>query len=311
MEVEYLREYVELCHVRNFTRAASRVGVSRTALSKHISAIEREFGVTLLQRTNQLVELTPAGKAFLSSSQLLLESWDELHREMDKYGHQQTMRLKIGLFKGHKPTDDLTDTVIGNLQGRGVPIEVEVSEITEPCMQSLREGKYDLTSPVHAADEDMTGLAEELFLEEPLAAIVPANNPLAHKDVLSPSDLTGNVVLVARSPEFIHYTHYVEDLLARKGVCPRYVNIPYTSFADLSRSLSLINGGIFLIHASVARYTIPLTSTSFKALRFDDEDMKLPIYITWRADDENPALRMFVDEFMALSRSIDLCMYWR
>ena len=311
MDIEYLREFIDLSQIRNLTKAASRIGVSRTALSKHIAAVEQEFGIPLFVRDSTGVELTPAGKSLLASSQLLVGSWDQMHDDMDEFRKLPALHLRIGLFTGHKPTDDLVQTTLSNLQRRHLAVDAEVIEITEPCMQALREGKYDLISPVHADDEDMSGLEERLFLEEPLAAITPTDNPLATKALLSPNDLTGTAVLTVRSPAFRHYTHYIESLLERKGISPQYVSIPYTSFNDLSRNLAALRGGIYLIHASVARYTMPLTTTSFRALRFDDEEMQLPIYLTWRKDDPNPALKYFVNEFMRLSQSIDLSMYWQ
>ncbi len=61
MELEHLREYTTLADVRSFTLAARRLHMTQSTLSKHIAALEREFGVELFDRTGKGVVLTTAG----------------------------------------------------------------------------------------------------------------------------------------------------------------------------------------------------------------------------------------------------------
>lgn len=311
METEHLREFVELARIRNFTKAAGRLGISRTALSKHIAGIEREFGVEVFERDNLHTELTSAGKQLLQGVQVMLDSWDALHIQMDFFRKNKPMSLKVGLFRGHKPTDDMIETVTRSLHAQGVAIDVEVLDVKTPCFDALRNGEFDLISPVHADDVDTTGLVDSLFVEEPLIAIVPVGNPLSSKDVLSPQDLDGNVVLTVHDDAISHFFHTIEVLLERLGVRPRYVTMPYSDWGSFNRGLACTRDGVCLVHASMARWSMPLTSTSFKAIRFNDEAMKIPVYMTWRKDDPNPAVEIFMREFMDTVAKTDLSVYWR
>lgn len=311
METEHLREFVELARVCNFTKAAGRLGISRTALSKHIAGIEREFGVEVFERDNLHTELTAAGKQLLQGVQVMLDSWDALHAQMEAFRKNRPMSLKVGLFRGHKPTDDMVETATRTLHARGVPIDVEVLDVKTPCFQALRDGEFDLISPVHADDVDLEGLTDELFVEEPLVAIVPAGNPLASKDLLSPHDLDGNVVLTVHDEAIVHFFHTIEALLERLDVRPRYVAMPYTDWGSFNRGLACTQGGVCLVHASMARWSMPPISTGFKAVRFDDEAMKIPVYLTWRKDDPNPAAEVFAREMLRLTAQNDMGVYWR
>ena len=67
MKIESLYEYIVLAHYLNFTTAASNLHTSQPNLSKHISELEQELGVTLLRREKRL-ELTAAGTAFLEDA---------------------------------------------------------------------------------------------------------------------------------------------------------------------------------------------------------------------------------------------------
>ncbi len=311
VEIEYLKELVELARVRSFTKAASRLGMSRAALSKHIAAVEREFGVKAFTRDNMRVEPTVAGDALIQEAQVLLDTWEGMHARMGEYRRAQPFGLKVGLFRGHKPTDDLVETTIESLRAKGYVVDIDVQDIVSPCFQALRDGDFDFISPIHGDEVDLTGLVDELFLEEPLVAVVPMGHALAHKGVLSPADLSGNVVLVSHDGGIRHYFDVVEGLLERKGVRARYVNVPYSNWRSFNRSLVSMDGGVCLVHASMARYAMPLTSTGFKTIPFDDEEMRLPIHITWRANDSNPALPLFVEEFKRIAAATDFGMYWR
>ncbi len=47
MEICYLEDFIELVRCASFTDAARRVGVSQSALSKRIKAMEADLGVVL------------------------------------------------------------------------------------------------------------------------------------------------------------------------------------------------------------------------------------------------------------------------
>lgn len=55
MNIELMREFVVLADELSFSAAADKMFISRSALSKHIQAIEAELDVTLLSRNNQAV----------------------------------------------------------------------------------------------------------------------------------------------------------------------------------------------------------------------------------------------------------------
>ena len=56
--------FVEVARTRNFSAAGRHLGVPVATLSRRISAMEREFGVRLFDRTTRRVELTEAGARY-------------------------------------------------------------------------------------------------------------------------------------------------------------------------------------------------------------------------------------------------------
>jgi len=70
--VESLRCFVAAAQQLNFRRAAGEVGLTPTAMSERIRALETELGVVLFTRTTRRVELTLEGRALLPAAERAL-----------------------------------------------------------------------------------------------------------------------------------------------------------------------------------------------------------------------------------------------
>ena len=65
-DLRHLRAFSAVGNELHFGRAADALHIAQPALTKIIQQLEAEVGVPLLLRTTRRVELTAAGKAFLS-----------------------------------------------------------------------------------------------------------------------------------------------------------------------------------------------------------------------------------------------------
>jgi len=72
-----LRAFVVVARERSFTRAAAQLGMSRSALSHAMSALEARLGVRLLTRTTRSVATSEAGMRLLSTLAPMLGQLDE------------------------------------------------------------------------------------------------------------------------------------------------------------------------------------------------------------------------------------------
>ena len=77
IELRHLRAFVAVAEELNFGRAADRLHLSQSALSRQVRALEQLLGCDLLNRSTHRVELTIAGEALLDRARRLLEDVDE------------------------------------------------------------------------------------------------------------------------------------------------------------------------------------------------------------------------------------------
>lgn len=97
MQIRWLEDFLTLTDARTFSKAASRRNVSQPTFSRHILALEEWLGVELIDRREQRVQLTAAGRIFRGFAA------DSLRRTYDMRtvlrgqapGHVDTVRFAV------------------------------------------------------------------------------------------------------------------------------------------------------------------------------------------------------------------------
>ena len=74
VEFRQLRYVVAVAEELHFTRAAERLYLTQSALTRQIAQLENNLGVRLFNRDTRHVELTAAGKVFVEEARRILES---------------------------------------------------------------------------------------------------------------------------------------------------------------------------------------------------------------------------------------------
>ena len=87
--------FAAVAEERSFTRAAARLGVSQSALSHTIRAIEKRIGLQLLARTTRSVSPTPAGSALLRDLAPALERVQQSLQKVRQLSDQPSGRLRL------------------------------------------------------------------------------------------------------------------------------------------------------------------------------------------------------------------------
>ena len=99
MELRQLLYFCAVTDTMNFTRAAEMLFVSQPALSRQISDLERELGVTLLDRSKKPLQLTPEGELMRNQARSILMQTEQLQSMLNKNSeaHIQEQLLWVGM----------------------------------------------------------------------------------------------------------------------------------------------------------------------------------------------------------------------
>jgi DNA-binding transcriptional LysR family regulator len=76
MNFRHVGYFVAVAEERHFSRAAERIGIEQSPLSRAIRSLERDLGVVLLHRSTRGSFMTPAGEIFLNHARSIIEAAD-------------------------------------------------------------------------------------------------------------------------------------------------------------------------------------------------------------------------------------------
>ena len=116
--LDLIRTFREVASHGSFSRAATKLDVSKATVSKYIAELETRLGVRLLNRSTRAVSLTDAGALLLERSKPMMEMFELTQAEVQEHANHPTGRLRIsaplgsgqgdlpkllGQFMGHYP----------------------------------------------------------------------------------------------------------------------------------------------------------------------------------------------------------------
>lgn len=162
--------FVRVVKDGSFSRAASSLNSSPSAVSRAISRLERELGVKLFHRTTRSLSLTAEGREFERGARTLLQDWEELEARVS--GRSST---PAGLVKLSLPSavgrEFLVDYLV-DFRQKFPDIDLEVS--FQDRMVNLAEQGFDLVVRTGDLAESANHIATKFFDFEVLLCASPA-----------------------------------------------------------------------------------------------------------------------------------------
>lgn len=142
-------------------------------------------------------------------------------------------------------------------------------------------------------------------------AVVSRDHPLAARDAIRAADLTGNVVWTIQEEGSVQFARRVEQLLLGHGAQPRFVPVPWQNGQNSYTRIAFVDSGVFVHFASMAKYSMPVTSNRHKVLRFEEPGMEITVSAVWRENDPNEARGLLVEKMPEVAQGADMGLYWR
>jgi DNA-binding transcriptional LysR family regulator len=298
-----LRYFIMVAEELSFTRAAIRLHISQPPLSQQIQALERDLGVTLLERNKRKVALTEAGKVFLEQARQILAQ-AELARSRTTAvaaGHSGQLRLAYTLSVSFHPA--LPGALLRHRQ-IAPGVDVQLREMNNaPQFAALLANEIDVgfvrTEPRHL--QDARKLRLRLLDREPLMLALPASHPLATRNELHMSEMADEAFVT--QPRALASTLYdkLSTLASAAGFQPRTVQ----QAQQISGLLALVAAGLGVALVPSTMRAVHLAGVSYVPLA--DPTAQMLLAVASRADDSSPVLAQFlstVDEFAQASGNL-------
>lgn len=217
MSVEKYRTFIIVAHCNTFKEAAEVLDVSPATVSKHISALEKELGVKLFERTATGVRLTKEGEARLPIARRLVESFRTLLAKQDEkklllYSTPPPSRFGLSKILRDFETEH-PDITIEIVEKRETPEAVEEHE----CELGVIGNKHKVSSRIECININSTRIG----------AILPASHPLAGRKSISLSELRDEDFILPNPEVHVHKVYI--DCCEKCGFTPK---LKQTAFRD-------------------------------------------------------------------------------
>ena len=213
MHIEGFKVFCDLCDTGNFSRAAEASGITQSAVSQQIRAVEKRFGVPLIDRSNNHFTLTPEGRIYLEVCRDILTRYDSL---------DSRFRVARGKLGGKLRVASVISIALHNLppllkQFRkdhpGVEVTVDYRK-AEEIYTAVEDGRADLG--LVAYPKARPGLRAITCWQERLVLVMPHGHKLAGKRPVLLNQLEGER-FVGLTPD-IPTRQHLDKVLRQGGV---------------------------------------------------------------------------------------------
>ena len=219
MTLNQLGYFYQAAVLQHFNQAAEKINISEPSLSRSITALENELGVTLFEKRGRNVTLTKAGEIFLEHVTQIL---DDVTRASNKMQQIATNGGHIDIaYVSPLAREFIPNTVRSFLsleQNKNITFHF-FQDITSMNIEGLKKGSYDLIFGSYSANEPNIEFIP--IIKQDLVAILPIGHPLCKKDEIEAGDFQKYPVLgYARHSGLGKYTR---NFFKEHGVLPNFI----------------------------------------------------------------------------------------
>ncbi|MGB9578419.1 MAG: LysR family transcriptional regulator, partial [Halothiobacillaceae bacterium] len=176
-----------------------RVHLTQSALSHQLGALERYFGIPLLDRSRRPLRLTPAGERLLLAARRVLPEVEAARAELLRQGSDQAPEnLRIAV-ECHSCFDWLMPAMDAyRVERPEAELDLVGGFLPEP-VDLLLEGRADLA--VVSQPEDRPGISYLPLFRYEIVTLLAPGHPLADRAFLTAADFAGQTLISYPVPD--------------------------------------------------------------------------------------------------------------
>jgi|UPI0008305E61 DNA-binding transcriptional LysR family regulator len=286
-----LQHFVVAAELGSFHKAADRLAIVQSALSRRIGDLEAQLGGRLFEREPTGVRLTLAGAALLEDASRILREVDLAIRRFDLIDSGQVSLLRVG-FNGAAMMFAPVPDGLQAFRSTNPTVELRLTPmLSEQAFQALAAGTIDL-GLAYDLGYPHSLKSRQLVLDD-LALALPEHHPLASRPKLVVEDLEGADFIGMDLAQSGLMAEKVALALHSRGVAIRV--LMETGSTEATLSLVAAGLGIAFVNRSQAGRHPPNVIIRDVA----GFSVPLPLKLFWREEIETPVLLRFAETLAA------------
>jgi DNA-binding transcriptional LysR family regulator len=299
-DLRRLRAFHAVAERGSFSTAADALGYAQSVVSHHVAALEREFGVTLVNRGTRPVTVTDAGARLLRHTTAVLGQVTAAEDELRAIAGLQSGRLRVGAFL--TACNSFVPPAVAAFGAAHPDVEIVLEQVEEPeALRRLRSGELDLAvvwrewrASGLAGDGRDESLDQVKLADDHYRVVLLPTHPLARRDEIHIGELSGERFNAPPAEGFtLPYRSMLELLCREAGFEP---NVAYV-LRDVTVARAFVAAGLCV--SLMPELTLPKPHTDVAVRPIHGIDPFRSLYATWlrarRVPSVAPMVRYLAD----------------
>lgn len=272
MDIELFEEFGMVAKHGNLSEAARELNVTQPALSRHLSTLEKHFGVEFFDRSTSPMQLTSEGETFLHWSSIISNSY---HKMLDSFSESKGTRFPTLKVSGLLQSDSarVLKAACSRLK-EGYPLFVfrVIHDVGQTPFDLIRAGRLDIALEPYSEMIDCHDLASTHVATEQSYVVMERTNPFASRENLTVSDLPKASFVSLRTNKDHANRKHLQDICRQNGLLG---NVPgnletcnATAFSEVM--LAGLNDSMIMLPESMAKLLCVEGGGDYIALPFLD-----------------------------------------
>lgn len=288
MKIEVLREFLCLCEELSYTKAAQRLFINQSALSRHMASLESELGCALFDRDHRSVGLTGAGELLRNRAAGLVSLHDGIVSDVRAESLRHGDAIRVGYLRG--AASDILPAGKKLFRRRYPDVSVTVKSLLPGEMRaSLNGDELDLIVSIFPKGHVPSSYDSRLVFADEFSLMVHPSNPIARRASIP----AGEIPCPVRVPEgFPYEKELAENLLATLSEA----NVPFTVSEPIDEAGSIPmafddKSWIFVL----CDHLRSMFKDRFSFVRIEGANLGFDVRAAWKRSRSNPALVFFAE----------------
>jgi len=290
--LEKIRLFLVILEEGSLRRAADRLRVSQSAITRQMQSLEHDLGGRVLERTSAGVRPTNGGQALAERAKTLLADYDSTMAEVRRLVRGESERLRIGYIAS--AVQEYLGPALAALRRAYPRLKVEMLDQTPGEMIiALRQGKIDLALTLHGID-----LLSRDFYARKMATVrslvaLPVTHRFATERQVSLSQLKGESFVRASDDVVPGYNQRLIQFCRKYGgFRPRLAAIDHATGLVESLALAANEEAISIQPAFIAHLNVP----NVVMVPIADAGATWDLFVVWPPGEIASPLRTLLSE---------------
>lgn len=294
MNLHQLEYFVAVGEHLSFTKAAQQCGITQTAISQQIKALEEKLEVRLLKRDRHHVELTPAGAAYIGEARAILLHAERAAKIARVAQNSAEGSLRIAFMRGCE--QDYFSEIVRSF--RELAPKVDISLMREnmgAVYEALENSACDVAFSLAPFTQDYPGLSFRFIKSYPIMAVLYPGHRLADRESILYTDLRNESFIIQQEKDRPVNENEEALLLCNRGGFVPKVAVQDPDVENVLFMVSAALGIAIMPEFTVRNYSAAKNLKLIPIVKSDGTPEMMEFCAAWRTDNENPAVEKLLD----------------